>query len=208
MRDSRATTVGWLTIAALSICLFGAIAPSATGSPVGSPWVGLANGRLGDYLWAVKIRRPDGRAGAGHEGALRPCILVRTKWEVDDYNYRRSTYRACAPAPGYLGAKDPPLVGSGVQPGPGAAPGVTAVGMVVARAVKRVRVVLASGTRQTISMRQLSRRQASAAQLGRFRYAAFAVHGEWCAKRIITLNAAGAPLWDSGEAQEGCETGI
>jgi hypothetical protein len=208
MRGNKVTRVGWLAFAALALISFFAAMAPATGSPVASPWVGLANGRLGDYRWTVKIKRQEGRAGAGQDGALRPCILVRTKWEVGDYNYRRSSYRACAQAPGHLDAKDPPLVGSGVQPGAGAAPGVTAVGMVVARAVKRVRVVLANGTGQTIRLHQLSRRQASAAELGRFRYAAFAVHGEWCAKRVITLNAGGAALWDSGEEEDGCETGL
>jgi hypothetical protein len=55
-----------------------------------SSWTGLANGKVGDYQWSVKVKRPEGPAGAGPEGALRPCLLVGTKWEVGTYSFRRS----------------------------------------------------------------------------------------------------------------------
>jgi hypothetical protein len=168
-------------------------------------WIGLAKGQVGDYEWSVKIKRPEGPAGAGPEGALRPCLLVGTKWEVGSYSFRRSKYRACAQRQGHLTATDPPLIGSGIQPKNASGSGLTAVGMVLAPAVRRARVTLSSGSQVTVPLHHLTPDQARSAKLGRrLRYAAFAVRGEWCVERIVTLNSAGTPLWDSGLNEEAC----
>jgi hypothetical protein len=86
----------------------------------------------------------------------------------------------------------------GVQPSTGAPVGMTAVGILADAAVRNVRVTLRGGSTQSIAVRRLAGRRARASGLGGLRYAAFAVRGWWCAERLVTLDAAGHPLWDSG----------
>ena len=159
------------------------------------PWTGLKSGRVGDYLWEVKTKRKD---GSGQAGAQQPCLMVGTTWELGPFNYRRSRYRACAGAEGHLTAADPPLIATGVQPSSGKSVDMTAVGMIFAPAARRVRVTRSDGGQETIQLHRFSYRQARAARLSRFEYAAFATRGVWCAERIISLSATGNTLWDSG----------
>jgi hypothetical protein len=70
--------------------------------------------------------------------------------------------------------------------------------MIFAPQARRLRVTLADGSRRTIHLQRVSRRQARAAQLAPFRYAAFATRGEWCAERLVAEAASGRVLWDSG----------
>ena len=77
--------------------------------------------------------------------------------------------------------------------------------MIFAPAVERVRVTYGSGATATLSLNQLSRGQARDANLHRFRYTAFAVRGLWCAERLVSLDAAGRPLWDSGTDENECD---
>src|SRR5215475_1891756 len=55
-----------------SLCFTAAPAAAQAADP--GPWVGLAGGRMGNVQWSVKIARPAGSAGAGREGAQRPCL--------------------------------------------------------------------------------------------------------------------------------------
>jgi len=150
---------------------------------------------VGEYLWEVKAKRKD---GAGQAGAQQPCLLVGTTWEVGPFDYRRSRYRACAGGEGHLTAADPPLIATGVQPSSGESVDMTAVGMIFAPAARRVRITLSDGSQETIRLHRFSRRQARSARLSRFEYAAFAIHGLWCAERVVSLSATGGTLWDSG----------
>jgi hypothetical protein len=168
---------------------------AAPGAASSDPWTGLESGRVGDYLWEVKTKRKD---GSGQAGARQPCLMVGTTWELGPFNYRRSRYRACAGAEGHLTAADPPLIATGVQPSSGESVDMTAVGMIFAPAARRVRITLSDGRQEAIQLHRFSHRQARAARLSRFEYAAFATRGLWCAERIVSLSATGKTLWDSG----------
>lgn len=165
--------------------------------PADSPWVGLGGGKSGDYLWAVKAKRPEGPAGAGPSGAQRPCLVVGTLWRVSRFSYHRNKNRQCVDADDSLDPHQAPLVASGAQPSNGGPAELTAVGMIFAPTARRVRVTLCDGDEETIRLDELPASQASSAKLGRFSYAAFAVHGEWCAERLISEGVSGRVLWDS-----------
>lgn len=201
MSGKKRTTIA---AAILGLALLAFPAPSGAGAFEHNAWIGLARGQLGDFQWSVKVKRPEGRAGAGPLGALRPCMLVGTKYEPGSAGFSRSQYRACASANGRLSASDPPLLRSGGLTSTGAPAGITAVGIVAPPAVHRFRVTLSNGNTVPIPLHRLTRQQAHRARLGRFRYAAFAVRGNWCAERVVTLNAKGAPLWDSGTDEYAC----
>src|ERR1700710_2454231 len=125
------------------LVLFALIASTAdAGAAKPSPWVGLGNGKSGDYLWAVKAKRPDGPAGAGPAGAGRPCLVVGTTWQVSPFSYHRSKNKQCVDASGSLDPRQAPLVASGAQPTNGSRAELTAVGMIFAPAARRVRVTL------------------------------------------------------------------
>ena len=76
--------------------------------------------------------------------------------------------------------------------------------MIFAPEVRRVQITLAGGNRRTIRLDELSPIQARRAGLGRFRYAAFVVHGTWCAEQLVSQNATGKTLWDSGADEYAC----
>jgi hypothetical protein len=172
--------------------------PGAAAAAAPSPWIGLDNGRLGEYEWSVKAKHPGGRAGAGPQGAQRPCLLVGTTWQLSPYSLRRSKYRTCADPTGRLAASESPLIATSVQPTSATDAEMTAVGMLFAPAARRVRVTFAGGASETIPLDQITPTQAESAKLGRFHYAAFAVRGMWCPERLATQDAAGRTLWDSG----------
>jgi hypothetical protein len=194
----------WWKFALLAAALLAAaVATQASAASRAGGWVGLASGQVGDYVWSVKTKPSEGGPSAGRDGAERPCIYVGTTWEIGPYSYRRSKYRQCA-GPGRLGPSEPPLIASGAQPSTGANVDMTAVGMIFPSVARRVRVTLAGGQAKTIPLHQLSPGQARKAGLRRFRYAAFAVHGIWCAERLVSLDAQGRALWDSGPAEYSC----
>ncbi len=186
-------------LALTAVFAFGASAVASSTDP----WTGLDSGRVGEYYWEVKAKRQPG-AGSGRVAAHRPCLLVGTTWELGPFNYRRSRFRACAGAKGHLTAADPPLLATGVQPSSGDRVKMTAVGMIFAPAVRRVRVTLADGREQTIHLDRFSAKQARTSRLSRFKYAAFAIRGLWCAERLVSQSAAGKTLWDSGTDELGC----
>jgi hypothetical protein len=176
----------------LFVCV--AVQETPAASPA-DPWTGLKSGRVGDYLWEVKTKR---KSGTGTAGAQLPCLLVGTTWELGPFNYHRSRYRACAGTEGHLTAADPPLIATGVQPSSGNSADMTAVGMIFAPAVRQVRITLSDGREETVNLHKFSQRQARAARLSRFEYAAFATRGLWCAERMVSVGATGKTLWDSG----------
>jgi hypothetical protein len=186
-------------IAALAIgavVLGGGAVAGATPAEAG-PWLGLAGGDVGAVHWSVQAKRPDGPAGAGRKGTERPCLLVGTIWRTGPYSFHRSRSRECTGEEG-LSPSAPPLVARGVQSSSGGAPRLTAVGMIFAASARSLEVTLADGTTKTIHLSVLSPRKAREAGLSPFRFAAFATPGEWCAERLVSKNASGRVLWDSG----------
>jgi hypothetical protein len=190
-------------LAGIVLFVFLAVQAAPAAAPA-DPWTGLQSGRIGDYLWEVKTKRKEGSGAAGLE---QPCLLVGTSWEVSPFDYRRSRYRACAGAEGHLTAADPPLVATGVQPSSGKSVDMTAVGMILAPAARKVRITLSDGRQQTIPLHMFSHHQARSARLSRFEYAAFATRGLWCAERMISLSGTGKVLWDSGTDGFACGAG-
>jgi hypothetical protein len=189
----------------LAICLLAASVSPASAAAPASSGIDLAGGHFGHYRWMAAAKRADGPAGAGRQGARRPCLVLSTTWEIGTYNYRRSRNRQCAGSSG-LSASEPPLVASGMQPSTGAQVKMTAVGMIFAPAVRRLRVTLADGSRRTIRLDRLTARQARMTGLAPFRYAAFAFRGEWCAERLVAESAGGRALWDSGTPEYPCRS--
>jgi hypothetical protein len=133
--------------------------------------------------------------------------MVGTSWRQGRFNYRRSKYRQCAGNPGRLSSTEPPLIASAAQPGTGPAPALTAIGMVFAPAARRVEITLRDGEQMTVRLHRLNSAQARRAGLVRFRYAAFVVRGTWCAERVVSKDAAGRMLWDSGIDEYLCGSG-
>jgi hypothetical protein len=160
-----------------------ATAAPATATAEGS-WFGLDSGKVGDYQWSVKARQ-------------RPCLLVGTSQQVGPYSYRKSKHRACAGSSTRLATAEPPLIATSVAPTSAVTAEITAVGMIVAPAARSVRITLSSGRRVTIPLEPASPARASATG-GQFRYAAFAARGWWCPERIVSQDASGRTLWDSG----------
>lgn len=189
--------LGRLAVPALLIVLALIASAAVAAVPESSPWVGLGGGKSGDYLWAVKAKRPDGPAGAGPSGARRPCLVVGTLWQVSRFSYHRNKNKQCVDPDASLAPREAPLVASGAQPSNGGRTELTAVGMIFAPTARRVLVTLCGGKQETIRLHELAASQASSAELGRFSYAAFAVHGEWCAERLVSEGASGRVLWDS-----------
>jgi hypothetical protein len=126
--------------------------------------------------------------------------MVRVERELGPFNVRRVRFSSCADDSGRLAATDAPLITSGSLLTTGTKPKLTAVGMVVPAAVRKVRVSLSNGAWHTIEVDRLSRAQTLKTGLGRVRYAAFSVRGQWDARRVITVSAGGRALWDSGES--------
>jgi hypothetical protein len=113
------------------------------------------------------------------------------------YDYRRTRYRTCADGEGRLGTAEAPLIASSTVPSDGQI-ALTAVGMISAPAVRRVRVTHCDGRVTTVALRKMSSPQARAAGMRRLRYAALVVRGAWCAERLLSIGAQGQSLWDSG----------
>ncbi|HEX3243290.1 MAG TPA: hypothetical protein VHQ97_09435 [Solirubrobacterales bacterium] len=171
---------------------------SAIAAPAASSaWVVLDHGRQGDYLWSVKARRSGGPAQAGAQRDGRePCLLVGTKWMRSRFSYGRSRYRQCADAETGLAATEAPLIASGMVPGSGPNPSLTAVGMIFASRVRRVRITYADGTKATIGADTFTVGQSNESGLAGLRYAAFSVAGSWCPVRLVSLSGSGRPLWE------------
>ncbi len=193
---------GLVTVLGLVLAFSLMLAAGAGGETKSSPWIGLGAGKSGDYLWAVKAKRPDGPAGAGTSGAHRPCLVVGTTWRVSRFSFHRNKSKQCVDPDGSLEPRGAPLVASGAQPSSGAPADLTAVGMIFAASARSVRVTLCDGSAETIRLHEIPAADASSARLGRFSYAAFAVHGEWCAERLVSEGASGRILWDSAGEEE------
>jgi hypothetical protein len=181
------------------------ISSAAAAPAASSAWVVLDSGRQGDYLWSVKATRSGGAAEAGSQSDARhPCLLVGTKWLRGPYSYGRSRYRQCADAPGRLAATEQPLIASGVVPSSGPQPKLTAVGMIFASKVGRVRITYADGTQATIPAHEFSPDQSRIGGLAGLRYAAFSVRGPWCPEQLVSQSRSGRTLWEGMVESKPC----
>jgi hypothetical protein len=196
----------WALALACLCLLAGAAAPTSSSAGHPAAWLELAGGSQGEYLWSVEARTWEGPTGAGPPGSRRPCLLVHTGWRSGPLEYHRSSYRQCATGAA-LRPSGPPLVASGAQPSTGAPARISVVGMVFSPAARRVRVILGGGARRTIPLQRVGRARARASGLGRLRFGALVVHGAWCAERLVSLNASGRVLWDSGTDDYACGSG-
>jgi hypothetical protein len=190
-RLARRIAINATIVMALSISSAMA-APSAS-----SAWVTLDSGKQGDYLWSVKARRFDGAAEAGARGGTRaPCLLVGTKWQRGPFSYGRSRYRQCADAQTGLAPTEAPLIASGAVPGHGLNPRLTAIGMIFASKVRRVRITYSDGTTATIAAERFTAGQSREGGLSGLRYTAFSVAGSWCPVQLVSLSGSGRALWE------------
>ena len=183
---------------ALSLILLGGLLLGAASSQAatGPAWTKLDARRGPDYAWAVKVK-PGGSQGSRVSEEPGPCVLVSTMWRSGPLEYHRSRYRECGSGEG-LNSLGPPLVATGMRPAGDESGQVSVVGMISAPAVRRVRITYGGGAQETIQLQPIDSGQARRLGLGRFRYAALAIHGVWCAERLESLDAAGRVLWDSG----------
>lgn len=180
------------------ICLLAVlVAPVAAAAPKPNSWIELGNGSDGNFLWSIKAKLREGSTGEGPLGAQRPCLLVAASWQTGQLEYHRSKYRQCAPA-SPLPRSGPPLVAAAMQPSTDTPSQMSAIGMIFAPAADRVRVTFAGGAVEILELHRLSPGQALAAGLRHLRYAAFAIHGTWCAERLVSLDRQRRVLWDSG----------
>jgi len=162
----------------------------------GPPWMKLDASRGSDYSWAVKVRPGGGPVGRV-PSEPGPCVLVATMWRSGPLEQHRSRYRECGSGQA-LSDAGPPLVATGMRPAGNGSAQMSVVGMISAPAVRRVRITFRGGNEETVRMQPIDSQQAQRVGLGRFRYAAFAIRGVWCAERLVSLGAAGSVLWDSG----------
>jgi hypothetical protein len=189
----------WGRLAPIAAVLVGLCFPASSVGFDSSGWGVLENGRVGDYEWSVQAKREGGPAVAGSRSSRPPCLMVRIQRQINPFNVHRIRFRTCADGSGRLAPTDEPLIASSSLLGSSPEPEITAVGMVVPAAVRSVRVSLAEGGWRTVDVDPLTRAQTSRTGLGRVRYAAFSVRGQWEAQRVITLSGSGRALWDSGE---------
>jgi hypothetical protein len=74
---------------------------------------------------------------------------------------------------------------------------MTVVGSAFNVAVKSVEVTSFDGKTERLVPRRVSASRAAASTVANFRYLAFAVRGPWCVERMVTLDSAGQPLWET-----------
>lgn len=175
-----------------ALVLAAAFAASAVSAPDGS-WAKLGAEDRGSYNWSVKART---------SAAKRTCLLVAASWRSGPLEYHRNTYRDCASAAA-LSRSGPPLIAS-AQPSAGISVKISAIGMIFSSAARRVRITFGGGRTEAIRLRRFEPGHARGLGLPSFRYAAFAIGGEWCAERLVSLSASGAVLWDSGVDDYAC----
>lgn len=76
-------------------------------------------------------------------------------------------------------------------------PKTVAVGAAFNRAVAAVRVSYFNGRVKQLQLHRLNRLQSPSSLLRKFKYAAFAVPGPWCARTLTTYDRHGHKLWET-----------
>jgi hypothetical protein len=198
MNGGRRTGI-FLLVIGIAVAISAGVASAKIDS---GPWVELESGTIGGFSWSVGANRA--AAGASDATVERPCLRVGAVWRVGPLSYLRRRSRACAMAPGRPKPTQAPLTATASQPSSGTPSKMSAVGMLVPAAVKRLEVTFADGSTRSMRLHALSPSQARATSLPGYRYAAFVVHGPWCAERIVTLGTGGRTLSDSGLDEFSC----
>jgi hypothetical protein len=159
------------------------------------PFVSLGGGHFGNYKWAVKARRPQGKAGAGFLGSQRPYLAVGVEEPPSADPFEEGmVFGGHSPFPRHLIANGPPLIITNLG-FHGASVRMTAIAMAFSPAASRIKLTLCDYSQKTIRLRELNPIQAQKARLERFRYTAFAVRGNWCFRALASFNAQGKSLW-------------
>jgi hypothetical protein len=176
-----------------------AATPTAIAEHQLTPFATLGSGKTGQYLWGVWAKRPGGREGVGPHAGQRPFLTVGIARPSLGHTYIESDSGLGFGIPGHLAAKRAPLIVTNTS-GEGKAQ-ITVIGMAFAPATRRIDLTRPSGNHETIWLHELNPKQAKKARLERFRYATFAVWGNWCFNQMVSFNAREARLWDSGPGQ-------
>lgn len=74
---------------------------------------------------------------------------------------------------------------------------MTVIGGAFNVAVKSVEVTLFDGKTERLVPRRVPRSRAGGSTVANFRYLAFAIRGPWCVERLVTLDSAGRPLFET-----------
>jgi hypothetical protein len=179
---------------ALSAIVYGgAVSPVAAESSLTRPEAPLGAGRIGNLDWAVSAYSQEGNRPLRAHDRQRPCIEARLEWSVGLHS------NAGCYGPRYLTPTSEPMMIVVKELGK------TAVGLAFAPAATDLTETFADGSQKTIHLRRLKQGPAQRMGRERFRFAAFAMEGEWCPKHLVSLNAAGQPLWEADE--ERCPNG-
>ncbi len=177
--------------------------PTATAGGQPHPYVTLGEGSFDNYPWAVRVKRPEGRVGAGAHGAQRPLLEVGVEEPPSAEPFEEGmVFGGHSPFPERLTAKGEPLVvinWGWAPPGSIWQVRMTAVGLAFAPAARRIEMTRCNGSPESTRLHRLNLQQARKTRLERFRFLAFAVRGEWCYEKMKIFNARGAKLWDSDQ---------
>lgn len=154
-------------------------------------------------VWRVSISRIGGRFGDGPKGRLRPCLSVfgaRPLAGDSETEFIGSGSTLCAASPS-LTAEDEPLIveGGEITPQHAIESKLTVVAIAMAPRVARVTLTNFDGTETTYDTQALTGRQAKKARLARLRHVEFAIAGPYCVDHIVSYDAQGRPLWESGK---------
>lgn len=155
----------------------------------------LGKGRIGIFRWEFNSSREETRAEReGRHAAItrrRPCLEAYMRHGNGFDSLAGCVFRKLSPTsePLLIARREPRAlqVGEKVR--------MTAVGIVLPGAAVAVEATFADGRQEEITLRQLNPRAARKIDRVRFRYATFAVHGDWCPVRLASKNATGEVLW-------------
>lgn len=196
--EAKKRLVGFL---ALSAIIFGGVASlGAAESRLARPEAALGGGKVGGFFgavsdWTVSAFGRERTRPQDPKDRRRPCLEVRIEARIKHNARGFHTIAGCY-GPGYTTPTSEPLIAVADMQGS------TVVGMAFAPAVTDLKASFADGRQETIDLPRLRPRQAKRIARERFRYAAFAVKGQWCPNHLVALNAAGLPLWELEE--QGC----
>jgi hypothetical protein len=74
---------------------------------------------------------------------------------------------------------------------------MTVVGMAMNKAVQAVEVTYLDGSTRRLTPRAIRPSLVDGSTVANFDYIAFAMTGPWCARRLVTLDRRGDPLWET-----------
>jgi hypothetical protein len=161
------------------LCLIG-----GTASADGATGAYLAKGHFGQRHWFVAVE-PQGEHRKGI--AFEVGSFDRVPGNGVDYG---AEYSAPAVKRGVVSVE--------ARPGRGPDfPEMTVVGMAMNKAVKAVEVTYFDGSNRRLVPGAIRPSLVDGSPVANFDYIAFAMRGPWCARRLVTLDRRGDPLWET-----------